>query len=107
MLMHAGEEVGHDLAYATSHLNLLSLCSCDSAPIRTLYFSMQAIFNDIRDIMVSDSYRRTRHPDQVLWQHAASEQFRQEFREETNQTNERIRDLNKRVLDVLNKRMRS
>ncbi|KAL6706053.1 hypothetical protein ACN47E_006155 [Coniothyrium glycines] len=55
-----GEEIGHDLAYATAHLNILSLCSSGNSVARNLYTSLQIIFNDIREVLVSPVYRAMR-----------------------------------------------
>jgi hypothetical protein len=60
LLGFAGEEVGQDLAYASSHLNLLSLCSFDNVTARKLYAELQIVFNDIREVLVSPVYRRMR-----------------------------------------------
>lgn len=51
------EDVGQDLSYASSHLNLLSWCSHDNVIARELYTSLQIIFNDIREVLVSPVYR--------------------------------------------------
>lgn len=60
LLQLFGEEVGHDLTYASSHLNLLSLCSYDNSIARRLYTELQVIFNDIREAAVSPVYRKMR-----------------------------------------------
>ncbi|KAF2125851.1 hypothetical protein P153DRAFT_324148 [Dothidotthia symphoricarpi CBS 119687] len=54
------EEVGQELSYASSHLNVLSLCSYDNEIARKLYIPLQIIFNDIREIAVSPVYRSMR-----------------------------------------------
>jgi hypothetical protein len=55
-----GEEIGQDLMYASSHLNVLSLCSYENNVARKLYTTLQIVFNDIREIAVSPVYRRMR-----------------------------------------------
>lgn len=60
LLLLAGEEVGQDLAYASSHLNVLSLCSYDNSTARKLYTTLQIIFNDIRETVASQAYRAIR-----------------------------------------------
>ncbi|CAG5180806.1 uncharacterized protein ALTATR162_LOCUS9432 [Alternaria atra] len=56
-----GEEVGQDLSYASSHLNLLSLCSYDNSIARKLYTQLQIDFNEIREVAVSPVYREMRN----------------------------------------------
>ncbi|KAF2844327.1 hypothetical protein T440DRAFT_27074 [Plenodomus tracheiphilus IPT5] len=60
LLKLLGEEIGQDLLYAASHLNVLSLCSYDNAVARKLYITLQIIFNDLREIVVSPVYHRMR-----------------------------------------------
>jgi len=60
LLLLAGEEIGQDLLYASSHLNVLSLCSSGNGTVRKLYTTLQIIFNDIREIVVSQAYRTVR-----------------------------------------------
>jgi hypothetical protein len=60
LMFLSAEEVGRDLAYASSHLNVLSFCSYDSALARTLYNRLHIIYNDIREAMVSPIYRQMR-----------------------------------------------
>lgn len=54
----SGEAASHQLLYAASYLNTLSLCSYDNATARKLCFPLQVIFNDVREILVSPVYRR-------------------------------------------------
>jgi hypothetical protein len=58
LLALRGEEIGQDLSYASSHLNLLSLCSYDNNVARDLYKKLQLIFNDIREAAYSPVYRK-------------------------------------------------
>jgi hypothetical protein len=60
LLECAGEEASQDLAYAASHLAILSLCSYDNTMARKLYVQLQIIFNDIREILVSPVFRAMR-----------------------------------------------
>ncbi|KAI0573665.1 hypothetical protein Alg130_09998 [Pyrenophora tritici-repentis] len=55
------EEIGQDLSYASSHLNLISLCSYDNSIARTLYTQLQIDFNEIREVAVSPVYREMRN----------------------------------------------
>jgi hypothetical protein len=58
-----GEESSNDLLYASSHLDVLSLCSYDNEMTRKLYTTLRVIFNDIREIVVSSVYRTMRELD--------------------------------------------
>jgi hypothetical protein len=58
LLKLVGEEVGQDLLYASSHLNVLSLCSYDNAVARKLYATLQIIFNDLRETVISPVHHR-------------------------------------------------
>jgi hypothetical protein len=51
------EEASQELSYAASHLTVLALCSYDNTMARKLYTQLQTIFNDIREIIVSQVYR--------------------------------------------------
>lgn len=55
--MLSGEESSQDLLYASSHLDILSLCSIGSDITRKLYTTLRVIFNDIREVVVSPVYR--------------------------------------------------
>jgi hypothetical protein len=57
LLLLARDEISQDLSYASSHLNILSLCSYDSSTGRKLFTTLQMIFNDIREIVISPVYR--------------------------------------------------
>jgi hypothetical protein len=66
LLQLAAEDVGQDLSYASSHMNLLSYCSFDNAMARTLYVRLHIIYNDIREAMVSPAYRQMRETGTVV-----------------------------------------
>lgn len=55
-----GEEVGQDLAYAASHLNILSLCSSGNDIAQKLYTILQLLFNDTREVLASPVYHALR-----------------------------------------------
>jgi hypothetical protein len=59
-MLLAHEETSQELVYSCSHLNVLSLCSYNSDAARKLYTTLQIIFNDIREIVVSPAYQAMR-----------------------------------------------
>jgi hypothetical protein len=108
MLVYSGEEAGHDLAYAASHLNLLSLCSSNSSTARTLYAMLQVIFNDAREIIVSTDFRhmRERYADNnAAVGHAGDKRPGIEESSASVDIRGRIRDLALRIMNVLQKRL--
>jgi hypothetical protein len=60
LLLLSGAEIDQDLLYASSHMNLLSLCSSNSSTARVLYTMLQLIYNDVREIVLSATYRSMR-----------------------------------------------
>jgi hypothetical protein len=60
LLLLANEEISQDLLYTSSHLNVLSFCSYNSDAAKQLYTTLQIIFNDIRDVVVSPTYHAMR-----------------------------------------------
>jgi hypothetical protein len=52
----ANEEASQDLLYTSSHLNVLSFCSYNSNAAKKLYTTLQIIFNEIREVVVSPAY---------------------------------------------------
>jgi hypothetical protein len=57
LLMLCGEHSSQDLSYASSHLDVLSMCSYENNMTRKLYIPLRIIFNDIREVLVSPVYR--------------------------------------------------
>jgi hypothetical protein len=106
MMTQNEEEVGHDLAYAASHLNLLSLCSYNSSTARSLYSTLQIIFSEIREIIVSPTFRNMRSSLKDV-QKTPQNQPRQQsdFGAGFEDTNMRIRDVVERILTVLQQRL--
>jgi hypothetical protein len=105
MLRHVGKEVGHDLFYASSHLNLLSLCSYNSSTAGTLYSTLQIIFNDIRDIIVSPIYCNLCESDVIVYDTGSVSRSRSEAVEGGKEIDTCIRDLVQRILVVLQQRL--
>jgi hypothetical protein len=93
--------VGHDLSYANSNLNLLSLCSYNSDTARTLYLILQVIFNDIREIIVSPANQSIHRAVPVPNDPAETTQRI----EDEEMTSIRDRDLAERVLIMLQQRL--
>jgi hypothetical protein len=57
LLLLAREDISEDMSYASSHLNVLSLCSYNSSTARRLYMRLQIILNDVREVLFSPAYR--------------------------------------------------
>jgi hypothetical protein len=51
ILQGAREDVGLELAYASSHIAILSICSYENEVARKMYTSLQILFNDVRDVL--------------------------------------------------------
>jgi hypothetical protein len=60
LLFLAIEETSQDLLYTSSHLNVLSFCSYNSSTAKTLYTTLQIIFNGIREVVGSPAYHAMR-----------------------------------------------
>jgi hypothetical protein len=100
-----GEETGQDLAYASSHLNVLSLCSYDNPSARRLYIPLQIIYNDIREVIVLPVYHKMRELHIIVKDAAhlpPSHYDRVEGAEEVSKT---ILDLTRRITDTLRERL--
>jgi hypothetical protein len=97
----ARDETSQALSYASSHLNVLSLCSYNSKTARTLYTTLQIIFNDIREIAFSPVYRAMceLRLDVKDTAHVPSSYY--EAVEGSREMCEDIMDLARRVVDVL------
>jgi hypothetical protein len=54
--MLLAEECSQDLLYASSHLDVLSLCNGQNKMTTKLYTTLRVIYNDIREIIVSPVY---------------------------------------------------
>jgi len=100
-----GEEIGQDLAYASSHLNVLSLCSYDNPSARRLYIPIQVVYNDVREVVVLPVYRKM-HQLYIVVKDAAylppSHYDSVEGAEEVSKT---ILDLTGRITDTLRERL--
>jgi hypothetical protein len=66
LILLAEEGVGEDLSYAASHLNLLSFCSYNNPATRTLFITLQMVYNDIREIVLSPIYRAMRELQLII-----------------------------------------
>jgi len=54
------DDVGRDLAYASSYMDLLSFCSGHNSTAKTFYRTLQPIFNNLRDLIASPVCDRLR-----------------------------------------------
>jgi hypothetical protein len=100
-----GEEVGQDLAYASSHLNVLSLCSYDNPSARKLYVPLQILYNDIREVMVSPVYRKMRELHIVMTDAAYLPPSHHDSVEGAEEVSKTILDLTRRITDTLRERL--
>jgi len=50
LLQGQAQEISLELAYASSHICLLSLCSYNNEIARKMYTTVQVVFNEIREI---------------------------------------------------------
>jgi len=95
------DEISQDLLYASSHLNVLSLCSYDNGMARKLYTTLQIIFNDIREVVVSPAYRTIRELHIVVKDVALVPLPDYNAMEDVAEVVETILDLSRRVMGVL------
>lgn len=51
LLQGSKEDVGLELAYASSHLSILALCSYENKVARKAYTSLQIVFNDLKELL--------------------------------------------------------
>jgi hypothetical protein len=101
LLLLANEEAVQDLLYASSHLNVLSLCSYNSATARMLYTTLQIIFNDTRELVISPAYRAMRELHFVVKDAEIVPRSYHDAVEGTRKISEDVLDLAKRVVYVL------
>jgi len=101
MFEFRGEEIGQDLSYACSHLNVLSLCSYDNPMARKLYITLQVIFNDIREISVSPIYHKMRELHVTVKDVSLVPPSHYDAVEGAQEVSETMLDLTKRILGVL------
>src|SRR5690349_20193422 len=104
LLELCGEEVGQDLSYASSHLNVLSLCSYDNPLARKLYTTLQVIFNDIRDIVVSPVYHKMRKLHVTIKDVALVPPSHYDAVEGAEEVSKTILDLTRRIMGILQER---
>ncbi|KAF2876379.1 hypothetical protein BDV95DRAFT_602369 [Massariosphaeria phaeospora] len=100
-----GEEIGQDLSYASSHLNVLSFCSYENLTARALYSTLLVIFNDIREIMVSPTYRTMRSLDVAVKEVALAPPSDLEAIEGAVETSKNMLDVARRVMCVLREKL--
>jgi len=105
LLLCTGEEIDHDLSYASSHMNLLSLCSHNSNTARTLYTILQLIFNDIREVIVTPTYRAMRELHLTVTDEVPVSHSHPNATEEMKEMNQSIRDIAERIILVLKDRL--
>jgi hypothetical protein len=101
LLQLFGEEASQDLMYASSHLNVLSLCSYENDIARELYTTLQIAFNDIREIVVSPIYRRMRELHIVIKDVAFVPSSHYDAIEGAEEFSRSIVDLARRIMGVL------
>jgi hypothetical protein len=101
LLLLSNEETSQDLFYASSHLNVLSLCSYSSNTARMLYTTLQFIFNDIRDVVISPVYRAMREWNLVVRDVAVVPSSYYDAVEGARETSIDIMELARRVVHVL------
>jgi hypothetical protein len=100
-----GEEIGQDLAYASSHLNVLSLCSYDNPSARRLYIPLQIIYNDIREVVVSPVYHKMRELHIVVRDAAYLPPSHYDNVEGAEEVSKTVLDLTRRITDTLRERL--
>lgn len=96
-----GEEIGQDLAYASSHLNVLSYCSYENATARRLHIPLQIIYNDIREILVSPVYRTMREAHLVVRDTAVVPPGYYHAVEGAEEVSKIMLDLTRRIMGIL------
>lgn len=96
-----GEEIGQELSYASSHLNVLSLCSYDNAIAKELYTPLQIVFNDIREVAVSPVYRTMRDMNIVVKDVALVPLSHYDAVEGAEEVIRTILDLTRRIMGIL------
>ncbi|KAF2424432.1 hypothetical protein EJ08DRAFT_700788 [Tothia fuscella] len=105
-LSHEGG-ISQDLIYASSQLNVLSLCSYGSRTARALYTTLHGIFSDIREILYSPAYQAMKEK-QLHFKDAAftPEAFHDEMLDEgEGEVFKDALEVAKRVLDLLQESM--
>jgi hypothetical protein len=96
-----GEDIGEDLLYVSSHLNVLSLCSHDNEMAKKLYTILQIIYNDIREVVLSPAYSAMRELRLVVKNPAVMPRSYYDGFEDAAEASSTILDLTRRVMDVL------
>ncbi|XPS96714.1 hypothetical protein M3J09_005973 [Ascochyta lentis] len=94
-------EIGQDLAYASSHLNVLSLCSYQNVTARKLYIPLQIMFNDIREVLVSPVYRAMREAHMIVRDASSVPSGYYDAIDGSEAVSKNMLDLTKRVMAVL------
>jgi hypothetical protein len=94
-------EISQDLSFAASHLNVLSLCSYNSTTARTLFTTLQVIFNDVREIVFSPIYRAMCERQLVIKHAARVPETYFDPIKGAKEVSETVLDLAKRVIDLL------
>jgi hypothetical protein len=97
----AEEEISQDLSYASSHLNVLSLCSYNNRTTRTLFTTLQIIYNDIREVVFSPGYRAMRELHLVIRDVALVPPSYYSAVEGATEISENVLELAKRIIRLL------
>lgn len=101
LLLLANEEISRDLLYTSSHLNVLSFCSYNSDAAKRLYTTLQLIYNDIRDVVVSPTYHAMRELHLVIKDVTVLPSGYYDAVEGADRTSEAILDLAQRTMVIL------
>lgn len=101
LLMLEDAEISQDLSFAGSHLNVLSLCSYNSTTARTLCTTLQIVFNDVREIVFSPTYRAMCDRQLVIKHAALVPETYFDAVEGARELSETVLDLAERVIDIL------
>jgi hypothetical protein len=96
-----GEDIGADLLYVSSHLNVLSFCSYDNEMAKKLYTILQIIYNDIREVVLSPTYSTMRELLLVVKDPAVVPRSYYDAVEDAAEVSSTILDLTRRITDVL------
>ena len=56
LLQGTREDVGLELAYASAHIGVLSVCSYETSIAKRMYTSLQILFNDVRDVLATPDH---------------------------------------------------
>jgi hypothetical protein len=105
LLSLAGDNTGEDLLYASSHLNVLSLCSYGSGTAKMLYRTLQIMFNEIREVVLSPAYHAMCQLQLVVKDPEYLPASYYDAVDGAKEISKTILDLSRRVVSVLEERL--